>query len=389
MGKRRGNNEGAVYKRSADGLWIASLTVPDPVTGGKRRRYFSAKTRAEVLQKMKKIQRQLEDGLPLPDASVTVEQLFERWKQDVLRHQVAPNTVDNYMRIAIHQIIPTLGKKRLSQVTTNDVDRLLAKKRDEGYAISTVQRIRSVLAQAISQAMRWGWVNQNVATLARAPRAARREGRSLTPEQARHLLEILKGHRHEALYTLMLSTGLRRGEALGLKWIDLDEELGLLRVRRQLKREEGVLVATDTKTPKSRRNVNLPAQMLEVLKAHRTRQQNESESLGETWIVSGFIFTSSVGTPYDPRNMHREFRQICRSAELGDWHPHELRHSAASLMLAQGVKLQVVSEVLGHASIRMTADVYGHILDPDRQMAADAMAGLLWGSNESAGTDSR
>jgi integrase len=96
-------------------------------------------------------------------------------------------------------------------------------------------------------------------------------------------------------------------------------------------------------------------------------------------VNSGHIFTTSVGTPIDPRNLYREFGNICRDADLGDWHPHELRHSAASLMLAQGVKLQVVSEVLGHASIRMTADVYGHVQAPDRQAAADAMGSLLWG----------
>jgi integrase len=95
-------------------------------------------------------------------------------------------------------------------------------------------------------------------------------------------------------------------------------------------------------------------------------------------IPTEFVFTSSVGTPLDPRNLNREFHDICDKAGLGHWHPHELRHSAASLMLAEGVKLQVVSEILGHSSIRMTADVYGHILAPDREAAAQAMGSVLW-----------
>jgi integrase len=176
----------------------------------------------------------------------------------------------------------------------------------------------------------------------------------------------------------MLSTGLRRGEALGLQWKDFDSATGILLVRRSLKREGGVLITADTKTSKSRRAVNVPPQMISALKAHKARQAEARLALGKAWQNTGFMFTSSIGTPIDPRNLNREFRIICNEAGLGNWHPHELRHSAASLMLAQGVKLQVVSDVLGHASIRMTADVYGHILAPDRQAAAIAIGEILW-----------
>ena len=168
----------------------------------------------------------------------------------------------------------------------------------------------------------------------------------------------------------MLATGLRRGEALGLKWSDVDLDAGRLVVTRQLTRVGGALVTSDTKTARSRRAVDLSAPMVESLKAHKARQAAERLALGEAWADSGFVFTSSIGTPVDPRNCYREFRGICEAAGLGRWHPHELRHSAASLMLAQGVKIQVVSELLGHSSIRMTADVYGHVLAPDRRPAA-------------------
>ena len=233
------------------------------------------------------------------------------------------STAGNYMTIAKHHIIPSLGKKKIAQLTTSEVDRLLARKMNTDLSVSTVQRIRSVLAQALDQANRWGWVNGNVAKLARPPRMMRSEGRSLTPDQARHLLESLSGHRNEALYALMLSTGLRRGEALGLKWTDFDPDKGLLSVRRQLKREEGILVLTDTKTSRSRRTINLPKAMLSVLEAHREREDDKHEILGYRWEESGFIFTSDLGTAFDPRNMHREFKQICLAAGLGDWHPHE------------------------------------------------------------------
>ena len=124
--------------------------------------------------------------------------------------------------------------------------------------------------------------------------------------------------------------------------------------------------------------MNIPRGLASLLSEHRQRQEEERYVQEELWTDTGFIFTTSLGTPIDPRNLNREFARICQRAGLEHWHPHELRHSAASLMLASGVKLQVVSEVLGHASIRMTADVYGHILAPDRQAAADAMDQALW-----------
>ena len=176
----------------------------------------------------------------------------------------------------------------------------------------------------------------------------------------------------------MLSTGLRRGEALGLKWQDFDETARVVSVRRQLKREGGTLVTADTKTARSRRSVNLPRGLVNLFLEHRKRQEEERDVMDDLWTDTGFIFTTNFGTPVDPRNLNRDFAIICKRAGLDHWHPHELRHSAASLMLASGVKLQVVSEVLGHASIRMTADVYGHILAPDREAAADAMDQALW-----------
>jgi integrase len=378
MAGRRGNNEGSIYQRAADQRWIGVALLGYDQLGKPNRKSVTAKTRNEVVQKLKKLRRQIEDGLPAPDTALKVSQLFNRWFEDVLRHQVAPSAASNYRTIAVNHILPTLGNKRVADLKVTDVDRLLSKKIDSGLSSSTVRRIRAVLSQCLDQGIRWSLVSSNVASLSRAPKMVRAEGRTLTPAQAKHFMTCLKGQRNGALYALMLSTGLRRGEVLGLMWKDLDVEGGVLKIKRQLKREDGVLLTSDTKTARSRRSVNLPAPMLAELLEHAERQKSEKRSLGRSWTNSGYIFTSTVGTPIEPRNLNREFKTICRDAGLGDWHPHELRHSAASLLLAQGVKLQVVSQVLGHASIRMTADVYGHILDPDREDAAKAMVGILW-----------
>ena len=374
----RGNGEGSIYQRTSDGRWLGVLTLGYGSNGRLVRKTVSAKTRAEVVRKLKQLQRQLDDGLPLPDSTLTVAQLLNSWYSDVLRHQVAPSASANYKSVADCHIIPTIGRKLVAKLTAADVDRLISLKMDSGLSVSTVQRIRFVLAQAIDQGIRWGSITRNVARLSRAPKTQRSEGRTLTPEEARMLLKALKGHRNEVLYTLMLSTGLRRGEALGLQWKDFDGVTGTILVRRQLKREGGVLITSDTKTSRSRRSINLLARMVVALETHRRLLAEEQREFGSGWVVNDFIFTSSVGTPLDPRNLNREFHGICQEAGLGHWHPHELRHSPASLMLAGGVKLQVVSEVLGHSSIRMTADVYGHIMAPDREAAARAMDAVLW-----------
>ncbi|HEV3186573.1 MAG TPA: tyrosine-type recombinase/integrase [Acidimicrobiales bacterium] len=161
---------------------------------------------------------------------------------------MAPSAALNYKAVADHHIIPILGSKKVALLTSADIDRLLSAKLDSGLSVSTVRRIRSVLGQAIDQGIRWGSVTRNVARLSRAPKEQRREGRTLTYEQARRLLAELEGHRNEALYSLMLSTGLRRGEALGLQWSHLDEAKRVISVRRQLKREGGSLVTAVTKT---------------------------------------------------------------------------------------------------------------------------------------------
>ena len=237
-----------------------------------------------------------------------------------------------------------------------------------------------MLAQCLDQAIRWESSIATSPSLSRSPKMVRHEGRTLSPDQARHLLETLRGHHNEALYALMLSTGLRRGEALGLLWTDFDRSTGVLRISRQLKREGGSTCHDGHQdVPESTRGQ--PARrMLKTLLAHEAPARKRT--MGTAWIRSGFIFTPRSALRSTRGTSTWRFQKICRGAGLGDWHPHELRHSAASLMLAQGVKIQVVSQVLGHSSIRMTADVYGHLLDPDRKEAAKAMGAMLWDEDD-------
>ena len=388
MARTRQNGEGSVYQRASDGRWIGSVTLG--WDDGKRvRKTVSAKTAAEVRKKLREMRTKIDAGLPVDDENITVDDLLDRWFKDVMRHQVASPALTNYEGVAKVHIRPTLGKKKVSKVKPAEIDALLSAKLDSGLSVSTVRRIRSVLAQALTQAQRWEMVGRNAASLSRPPRATRSEGRSLSPEQVGRLVRAMDGDRLAGLFLTMLGTGLRRGEALGLKWNDLDLEHAILTVRKQLRREPGrvdpvsgkrsgaALVLVDPKTSSSKRTVPLSAWVVDALKAHKNRQAAERRVVGTAWKDTGFVFTSTIGTPVDPRNASQAFADLAKDAGLGVWHIHELRHSAASTSLAQGVPVEVVSVFLGHSSIGMTVDTYGHIGDAEVRTAADAMDAAL------------
>src|ERR1700731_3733009 len=192
MATRRAHHEGSIYQRGSDGRWIGAVRMGRGTDGKALRKYVTARSRAEVVKKLKKLQRQIDDGLIPQDGHVTLSNLCERWLQDVMRHQVSESTLNNYSSIVRIHILPTLGNKKLVELSVNDVDSLLSIKHDSGLSSSTIRRVRTVLGQCLNQAIRWGLLFRNVAVLSRPPKALRTEGRTLSPEQARHLLVSLK-----------------------------------------------------------------------------------------------------------------------------------------------------------------------------------------------------
>jgi integrase len=321
------------------------------------------------------------------DDRITVGAFLERWLTVNLPGSVAGGTLDDYADTIRLHLSPALGRKRLATLTVADVDGLWASKRKAGYKPNTIRIMRSVLRKALAQAEREGFVTRNVAALSQPPRVAQPEGRSLSIEQAKTLLDAAKGDRLEVAYLVLLSYGLRRGELLGLAWADFDPEPATLAVRQAVTtrksprhRDEGAdgvvsrIELSALKTRRSRRVLFLTPGIVAALGEHAERQQAEREAAGELWVDHDLIFTSRIGTPIDPDNFAKRFVQLCKTAGLGHWHPHEARHSAASVMLAQGVPLEVVSEVLGHSSIYIPKDVYGHLVEGAKRDAAERMA---------------
>ncbi len=236
----------------------------------------------------------------------------------------------------------------------------------------------AVLYCSLEQAVRWGMIDRNPADAVIRPKPCRKEIQTLNSHQARQFLIAAQGSRYEALYYLAITTGLRAGELLGLKWDDLDLTKGHLHVQRQVQRVPGSgLALLEPKSAAGRRVVVLGQTMMTILEAHFKRQEYLRSFAGERWQERGMMFTSKIGTCLDHRNVYREFKAILRKAGLPDIRFHDLRHTAATLMLQEGIHPKIVQERLRHAQIYITMDTYSHVLPTMQDEAAKKMDKLI------------
>ena len=377
---KRMRHEGSIFQRK-DSRWCGLISLG--WEGERRKRkYFYGATAAEVQEQLLKARSDHSKGLPVSLERQTVGQFLNRWLTDSVKPSVRPRTFESYeLTVRLH-LEPELGKIRLEKLTPQHVQTVLNRKsRDGKLSARSVAYIRAVLRQGLNQALRWGLITRNPATLVDPPRSVRREIAPLNADQARALLEAAKGNRLEAFYVVSLLLGLRRGEVLGLRWQDVDFDQRTLKVRQTIQRiahkltaGTAGLVPAEPKTEKSRRTLSLPDGVIRALKAQRARQATERLSAGTDWRDSDLIFTSPTGKPLDPKAVHCDFKRLLAKAELPTaTRLHDLRHSAASLLLAQGVPLRTIMELLGHSSLAMTANVYAHVAPAVLREVADRM----------------
>lgn len=374
MTTRRGRNEGSIYQRT-DGRWVGMASFMD--RGRRRRRAVYGETKREAMEKLREVRRSIETGVVATSDRETVATFLERWLRDSVAPTVRPATLSSYRGLVRIHIEPALGSIRLSRLGPADVQRFLNERSASGLSPRRVQYLHAVLRRSLGQAHRWGLVTRNVATLVEPPRVRRREVRPLTTGQARQLLEAARGDRLEALYTVALSLGLRQGEALGLRWDDVDLDAGTLTVRNALQRINGTLQLVEPKTERSRRTIAMPAIAAAALRAHRIRQLEERVWAGSRWREADFVFTSTIGTPLDGSTVTHRFQRLLESAGLPRQRFHDLRHACASLLLAQGVHPRVVMETLGHSQISLTMNTYSHVVPELQREAAGRMDAAL------------
>jgi integrase len=348
------------------------------VEGRRRQKVLYGRTKREVLEKLRAALQEQATGTLRVGRAPSIAELLTSWL-DASRSSVRPSTFTSYEWIVRVHLVPTLGRVRLDRLTPADVEAMLALKAAEGLSARSCHHLRAVLRTALAKAVRWGLTSRNVAALADPPRVKRQESTVLDVESAQRFLEAVKGDRLEALYTVALALGLRQGEALGLRWRDVDLVKRSLTVRWALQRVRSApseplrAVLVEPKTNRSRRTIWLPRVVMKAMQEHRHRQAEDRLLAGSAWVENGLVFTGRTGQPLLNTYVTRLFQGHLERAGLARMRFHELRHSAASLLIAQGVEARVVMEVLGHSTITITMDTYGHLFDSSRQAAADAM----------------
>jgi integrase len=374
--KRRGPGEGTIRERS-DGRWEARATLD--IGGVAVRRSFFGKSHREVAEKLAKAQVAARAGLVVPGERLTVATYLDNWLRDVVAPSVRPRTYETYEMIVRVHLKPGLGRHRLSGLTAAQVQSFLNAKGSTGHSPNTVRHIRAVLRCALNQARRWGLVAQNVATLVQSPRVPRSQVCPLSVEEAGVFMRHISGDRMEALYLLAMATGMRQGELLGLRWADVDVHARSLTVRTALARRGGGPVLVEPKSATGHRTIPLPDIAIEALRAHRVRQVEDRMLAGTRWLGEpwGLVFTSKVGTPLDGITVLRRFQRLLKEAGLRKQRFHDLRHAAASFMLAGEVPLRVIMETLGHSDIRLTANTYSHLAPALARESADRMDMVL------------
>lgn len=373
MAKRQVKGEGSHWQLP-DGTWRGYVTLPG--TGGKRR-YVSGKTQREVIAKKRKQLAELAGGLDLVAGKITLGAYLQKWLDTTVKPSRSPITYRTYEGQCRLHIYPTLGHVRLQDLTSQQIQQWVTER--HGYKPRSVRISYLVLHTALRQAVRWHMLPRNPADDIALPKLVHVEIKYWTPEQARAFLQQVSGSRLEALYALGLGLGLRRSELLGLAWDAVDLDKGALTVKRTLQRLGTGLTMLEPKTKGARRTLTLPSFIHGLLKERRVAYLQERLQAGPEWQGDKWntVFSTLKGLPVQPSHLAVYFDRQSALAGLPRITIHGMRHTAATLMLSQVVNIKTVSNILGHASISTTLDIYGHVLDSMHQSAAEAIDRVL------------
>lgn len=375
---RRGHGEGSIYQRKSDGRWIGAVDLGR--SAGKRsHKFVTGTSREAVAARMVLELRDRQLGRLSAGGRVKVGRYLGEWLSDT-GPSLAPKTLIRYRSLVNHW--SDLFETPLEKVTRHHVQRILNAK-ESTLKPQTIHHMRAVLRTALNAAIKDGILppGHNVAAAARSPKLpSPGEGiEPLTPQQASTLLTTIKGDPLETLVTVAVSVGVRSGEALGLRWSDVDLDTGTMTVDHSLQRLEGKWKMCPTKSRKARRTINLPARSLEALKSHKARQSADRLRLGQLWMgdklgeCSDLVFTNQYGLPLEATYVTKHFQRLVKAAGLPHMRFHDLRHSCATLLLVQQVPMKFVQELLGHSTMKMTSDLYSHIVPEIRRETAAAM----------------
>lgn len=368
---KKANGDGTIYRRK-DGRWCASVSL-----GNGRRKHFLNKDRDVVARQLRAALAEQDRGLPVTNGRDSVEQYLESWLASA-RPALRERTWERYEQYVRLHVNPTLGRMRLDKLTPQQLQRLYAERLAAGSSSTTVHHLHATIHKALKQAVRWNLVSRNVADFVDPPRISVREMATLSDTQVRTLLDAARGDRLEALYVVAVTTGMRQGELLALRWRDVNLESGRAQIRGSMQATKAGLKIVETKTPGSRRQVALSQAARSALTHHRARQAEERLRVGSAWEDNDLVFCNQVGRPIPASHLTmRSFQPLLIRAGLPRVRFHDLRHTAATLLLGAGTHAKIVSEMLGHSRIGTTMDLYSHVTPTMQQQAADTFDAIL------------
>lgn len=377
---RRDYGTGALTERT-DGSWRGRVDLGNGPDGRRRRSSFTGSSRREVQQAIARAIAQRESGFGAqPSERLTTGAFLDQWLGASAPASLRARTLAGYRSIVDRHLAPGVGRIPLAKLNGAHVQELVNRLVAGGSSPQTVRNVHAVLRRALAQAVRWGILARNPASAVDLPAARGYDVHALSVEDARRVLDAVRGDRLEPLVTVALATGLRQGEALALRWSDVDLDGGHLTVRHSLHRSGGHVVLDEPKTRRSRRTVTLPAFATTALRRQRDWFQAQDRLLaGSAWQEDGYVFTTRIGTPMHGADVTRRLQRLLATAGLPRMRFHDLRHGAATLLLAQGVHPRVVMETLGHSTIAVTMNVYSHVVPALQREAADRLDAALGG----------
>ena len=374
VSSKRGNGEGNVRRRP-DGRWEGRVAFDH---GGRLlRRSVYAETRDEAARQLRAVIKAHEDGLPIPDGRQTVAAYLVEWLAGS-KSTIRAQTWCAYERHLRLHVFPFIGRRRLAELQPSDIQRLYLDRVESGLSPTTVRHLHEILNKAFGQAARWGLISRNPAALVQPPRRAHHEMRTLDPGQVRALLDAVADDRLEALYVLAVTTGMRQGELLALRWRDVDLATGRLRVTGTLYWPRGGTPAiSEPKTARSRRQLQLSGAAVSALRRHAARNAAERLAHAEWDDPIGLVFTNEFGRPVDASNLRRSFANFLTKAGLPRSSlPRPATHGSHAPAQRRRPPEDRFRNAR-HASVAFTLDVYSHVTETMQLEAARTMDAIL------------
>lgn len=372
---KRGQGEGSISKRP-NGTWWARITLGKDENGKQKRKAFYGKTRKEVQDKLTAALNEFNHGTYIEPSVMTVGEWMDTWLKEYKYHSLKPSTYMGYYSYTKCHIKPKLGHIRLKDLRKDNVQRFVNELLADGKNPSSIDSMFQVLNSALKEAVNSDFIIKNPATGVKLPKKEKKDKRVLTPEEQNRFVETAKLYDQGEAFILMLGTGMRIGETLALTWDDISFENSELKVRKTQvefidphNTSKRKISHGTPKTNSSFRTIPLLPQLLDMLKELKIRQEAFAKDMGSAYTDNNLVFCTRFGTSILIYDMRKKLERITKRAEIEGISPHSLRHTFATRGLENGIPLKVMQELLGHASLSMTADLYTHIL-PDTKKSS-------------------